>query len=82
MKILVILLSLTASIAVADSNHRTATAGDVLIESGTEDAVEVQSQHQGEIRIEINGENMTSSDDDTVFDDETLPTTESKDDFF
>ena len=78
LKTIYLLISLWANQALAtDDNKATASAGDVLIESGTEDAVEVYSQHQGDITVEINGEKMTPSNDD-----DERPSTQPDDDFF
>lgn len=60
-------------------NSVSATAADVDIQTGTEDAVSIQSEHQGEIRAEINGEAVDPANhsSDEMDEDKTA-----KDDFF
>ena len=61
---------LSYTVVAKTNNGATAVAADVIIETGTDDAVEVNSQHQGDIHIEVNGNTTTTTDDDQAFDDE------------
>jgi hypothetical protein len=75
----------TASFA---ENQTSAIAADVVVETGTEDAVTIQSQHQGEIQSTVNGEPVSPKSNDFTDDsgDETrddLPSSDiAKDEFF